>query len=122
MFLSLQNRHLDDSGLHDYTDQLPTIRALKVCAYLNNCPSFLHNHLHKYEYYSFTGSDTAKRDIYSYRRTRCFHPRYKEEVADTSEALVTTYQNTRRHFPEYIFIFAVVSTSNVIKRKSLQKN
>jgi len=82
---------------------------------------FLHNHLHKYEYYGFTGSDTAKRDIYSYRRSRCFHPRHKEEAADTSEAFVPTYQYTRRHFPEYIFIFTVVRTSNVTKKKRLQK-
>lgn len=40
MFLSLQNRNLDDRGLHDYSEPLPTVKALKVCAYLNRCSSF----------------------------------------------------------------------------------
>jgi hypothetical protein len=40
VLLSLQNRHLDDSGMHDYSEPLPTIRAVDVPAHSYKCSCF----------------------------------------------------------------------------------
>jgi hypothetical protein len=118
VFLSLQNRHLDDSGLHDYSEPLPTIRALKVCAYLNKYSSF---YIITYtnmnitalqemtsRYVTFTVSNELAASIQGTRKRQQILPKH-------------WYPPTKIHFPEYIFIFTVVRTSNVITRKTFAK-